>query len=407
MSILGALLGGFGGTQIGYSQGSVRKYSTVFAGGPGVPTDASNSLAFPAVYACVRLLSETVGTLPCLTYRRDGDDRDRVTDDPRAKMLATSPNPEMTAVEFYETVMGHLQLWGNAYVYKHRGPNGLVDFMYPLPPSGVSYRRDENGVAWFELPQTEARYRISDVIHFRGFGPNGVVGYSPLSLHRRAFSVGQAQEQYADNLWKNQAMPGGVLQSDRELSDTAFERLKVEWNAAHQGVEQAGKTAFLESGVTWQALGMPPKDAEFLTQRKFQAAEIARIFRVPPHMIGDLDRATFSNIEQQSIDFVTHSLRPWLRRIEARLTAEVFDDPQRDADLFCEFKVDALLRGDTATRYAAHAVAIEHGFETRNEARRLENMRPLDGLDEPIMPLNMGTATPVATTTVPSPQEGA
>lgn len=401
MSILGALLGGFSGTQVGYAQGSGRRYANTFVGGPGIPADDNHSLSFPAVYACVRLLSETVGTLPCLTYRRDGDERERVTNDPRAAMLAAQPNPDMTSVEFFETVMGHLQLWGNAYVYKHRGPNGLIDYLYPLPPNDVSFKRDEDGTAWFEIPQTDARYRRDDIIHFRGFGPSGLIGYSPIALHRRAFSVGRAQEEYADGLWKNQARPGGVLQTDRELSDAAFNRLKAEWNAAHQGSDKAGSTAFLESGVTWQQLGMPPQDAQFLEQRKFQATEIARIFRVPPHMIGDLDRATFSNIEQQSIDFVTHSLRPWLRRIEARLSSEVFDDRTRDAGLFCEFKVDALLRGDTATRYAAYGTAIEHGYMTRNEARRLENLKPIDGLDDPIQPLNMGLVAPT------SPQEGA
>lgn len=393
MSVLGALLSGFGGASAGYAQGTKTRYSTVYAGGPGVPADDSLSLSFPAVYACVRLLSETVGTLPCITYRRDGEDRERVTDDPRSRMLAVRPNPDMTAVEFYETVMGHLQLWGNAFVYKHRGDNGLIDFLYPLIPSGASFKRDDDGTAWFDFPEVDQRYRTNEVIHFRGFGPDGISGYSPIALHRRAFSVGKAQEQYANNLWENQARPGGILKSDTVLSDVAFERMKAEWNAAHEGVSKSGKTAFLEGGVSWQQLGMPPEDAQFLEQRKFQASEIARIFRVPPHMIGDLDRSTFSNIEQQSIDFVTHSLRPWLRRLEARLTLEVFDNPQRDADLFCEFKVDALLRGDTATRYAAHAVAIEHGFETRNEARRLENMKPLPGLDEPIMPLNMAVVS--------------
>lgn len=352
-----------------------------------------NSLTLPAVFSCVRLLAESVATLPCITYRRVGSDRERVTDDARATMLRSKPNPMMTEVEFYEAVMGHLLLWGNAYLFKRRGTDGKVAELYPLVPVGAFYRRDEDGTRWF-YQGTGERYRVEDVMHIRAFGPDGLYGYSPVSLFRQTFSVGKSQEAYADGLWRNQARPGGVLKTDRELSDASFERLKAEWNQAHEGVQKHGKTAFLENGVTWQALGMPPEDAQFLEQRKFNEVQVASIFRVPPHKIGNLDRATFSNIEQQSIDFVTDSLRPWLRRLEARLAREVYDDPVRDADLYCEFLVDALLRGETKTRYEAYAQGLNNGFLTTNEVRRAENLAAVDGGDVLFKQLN---TTPLIT----------
>ena len=356
------------------------------------------ALRFPAVYAAVRLLAESVAMSPLLVYRRHGRDRDRVssTDDPRAGLLATSPNPEMTAFELWEAVIGQLNLWGNAYLYKQFDTAGRVMALWPLPPSVMQDYRDADGTRWYVISTDawsapglqDSMYRDWEIVHLRGFGTTGYRGVSPLSLHRQAVRLGQSAADYAERTMDNDARPGGVLEVAQALDDTQFARLKAQWDQAHRGTGNAHRVAVLEGGAKWTATGMPPADMEFIAQRKMQVTEIARVFRVPPHMIGDLDRATFSNIEQQSIEFVTYSLQPWLTRLEQRLNREVFGSTV-DRDLFCEFLIDGLLRGDTTSRFAAYAQA---DFMTKNEKRRRENLPAVDGGDALLDPLNMTPA---------------
>jgi len=365
-------------------------------GGP-TPVTELTALRYPAVYAAVRVLAESGGMLPLLTYRRAANgDRQRVedADDPRVRMLRLQPNPLMSAMEMWEAVIGVLNLYGNAYIYKPRDAYGRVSALWLLPPQASQTFRDENGTLWYyvtpgptgsQIQQFTSLYREDEIIHLRGFGLDGIFGLTPITMHRRAIGIGTAADSYAENFYLNQARPAGVLSTAGNLTDVQFNRLKAEWEASHAGASNAGKTAVLEAGVSWQTLTVPNDDAQFLESRKFQVTEIARIFRVPPHMIGDLDRATFSNIEQQAIEFVTYSLQPWLTRIEQRINLEVFD-AALDEGMFCEFLVDGLLRGDTATRYAAYAQAP---WMTDNEKRRRENLPALDGLDEPTRPLNV------------------
>lgn len=365
--------------------------------GGATPVTEISALKYPAVFAAVRVLAESGGMLPLVTYKRQPNgDRARIEDgaDPRAKMLRLQPNPLMSAMEMWEAVLGILNLYGNAYLYKRRDAYGVVRELWLFPPQATQTFRDAENTLWYYVTRGVATgdgalYRSDQVIHLRGFGLDGFFGLSPITLHRRAISIGITADAYAENFYLNQARPSGLLTTPNTLSDPTFQRLKAEWEAQHAGPDQAFKPALLEGGVTWQTLTVPNDDAQFLESRKFQVTEIARIFRVPPHMIGDLDRATFSNIEQQAIEFVTYSLQPWLTRLEQRINAEVFDAPQ-DEGLFCEFLVDGLLRGDTATRYAAYAAAP---WMTDNEKRRRENLPSLVGLDEPTRPLNVSTVS--------------
>jgi HK97 family phage portal protein len=357
-------------------------------------------MRYPAVFAAVRVLSESCGMLPMLTYKRaPNGDRVRVqdSDDPRARMLRIQPNPLMSAMEMWEACIGILNLFGNAYLYKQRDSYGRVSALWLLPPQATQTYRDADNTLWYYVtpgPESLSEhatslFNSSEIIHLRGFGLDGFFGLAPITLHRRAIAIGQAQDAYAENFYLNNSRPSGLLQTPNELSDAAFERLRVQWEQTHSGPDNAYKPALLEGGVTWQTLTVPNDDAQFLQSRQHQVTEIARIFRVPPHMIGDLSHATFSNIEQQSIDFVTYSLQPWLTRIEQRINLEVFDSPL-DEGMFSEFLVDGLLRGDTATRYGAYAQAP---WMTDNEKRRRENLPSLEGLDEPTRPLNVSTVS--------------
>lgn len=369
-------------------------------GGP-TPVTEITALRYPAVYAAVRVLAESSGMLPLITYRRQPNgDRARIEDseDPRARMLRLQPNPLMSAMEMWEACIAVLNLYGNAYLWKPRDAYGRVTALWLLPPQASQTYRDTDGTLWYYVTpgpngsstvQTTSLYREDEIIHLRGFGLDGLFGLSTIATHRRAIGIGTSQDTYAENFYLNQARPSGVLTTPNTLSDSTFARLKAEWDAQHKGADNAYRTAVLEGGVTWQTLTVPNDDAQFLESRKFQVTEIARIFRVPPHMIGDLDRATFSNIEQQAIEFVTYSLQPWLTRLEQRINLEVFDS-RLDDGIFCEFLVDGLLRGDTATRYAAYAQAP---WMTDNEKRRRENLPALDGLDEPTRPLNVTTVS--------------
>lgn len=383
--------------------GSVYPYSPITSpvGGPTPVTEIS-ALRYPAVYSSIRVLAESGGMLPCLTYSRQANgDRERVQDnaDPRARMLRLEPNPWMTAMEMWEAAIGILNLYGNAYVFKERAGNGMISALWLLPPQATQTMRDPTSgdLYYYIVPGpganypglTTSLYHSRDIMHLRGFGLDGYFGLSPISLHRRALNIGASGDQYAENFYLNDGTPGGAYTTPNELSDAAFYRLKAQIDDTHTGVGNAHKAALFEGGVSWQSTAVPNKDAQFLESRQWQIAEIARIFRVPPHMIGDLSHATFSNIEQQSIDFVTYSLQPWLTRLEQRINLEVFDSP-RDEGLFAEFLVDGLLRGDTATRYAAYAQAP---WMTDNEKRRRENLVSLDGLDEPTRPLNMSSVS--------------
>jgi hypothetical protein len=231
----------------------------------------------------------------------------------------------------------------------------------------------------------------NEMLHTRGMSTNGLVGLSPIALARQAIGLGIATERYGAAFFGNGARPGVVLMTPGELSDPAYERMKNSWGEAHSGVENAHKPAILEQGTTIETIGVPPEEAQFLQTRKFQVLEVARWYRMPPHKIGDLERATFSNVEHQGLDYVVNTLRAWLTRFEQAIARTLFTDSERDV-LFAEFLVDGLLRGDQKARYDAYAVARSWGWMSANEIRERENMNAIPGGDSYLMPLNMTTA---------------
>jgi HK97 family phage portal protein len=363
----------------------------------GVAVSPEGSLRYSTVLACVRVLAEGVASLPCLLYeRREENGREakrRAREHPLYGLLHDAPNGVQTALEFFEVGMAHLALWGNFYAEIEWGPRGEVQALWPLAPWRVTPHWSREGKAYkLELDSAPAKtFADYQVLHIPGFGYDGVAGKSLISLAKETVGLGMAAERYGATVFGNGAVPGGVLRHPGELSDKAYDRLVASWAERHQGLSNAQRLAILEEGMEYVKIGIPPEDAQFLETRKFQRSEIAAIFRVPPHMIGDLERATFSNIEHQSVEFLTNSLAPWLRRWEQRILRSLLIGAERQR-FYAEFLVDALLRGDTQTRYAAYAIGRQWGWLSVNDIRQRENMNPVDGGEEYLVPMNMAPA---------------
>lgn len=368
----------------------------------GVPVTPTVALQSSAVYACVRLLAESVAMLPLVLYRRDGRSRVRATEHPLYPLLHDAPNPLMTSYEYRQTLMGHLCLRGNAYSYIEYDRAGRVSGLWLLNPDMVSLVRDrQTGELLYavQLPPEfggEMRVLPADMIwHLRGLSGDGIMGYSPLRLATQAIGLSIAAEAYGAAFFANSAEPGFVLIHPGKLSDTAYQRLRQAWERRHQGIERAHRVAILEEGLKPEKLGIAPEDAQFLETRKFQVTDIARIFRVPPHMIGDLERATFSNIEHMGIEFVTYSLMPWLVAIEQSIAQCLLLERERGL-YYAKHNVSGLLRGDVQSRYQAYAIARQWGWMSVNDIRELEELNPLpDEIGEQYLsPLNMAPMTP-------------
>lgn len=358
----------------------------------GVEVTPDTSLSYSAVFACVRVIAEDVSSLSLLLYRRLARGKERAVEHPLYRLLHDMPNPEMTSQELRETLTGHVVLWGNGYAEIERDRAGRVIGLWPLRPDRMRVRREGGRLVYeYRLADGPARLDAAQVMHLRGLGSNGIVGYSPIALQRNAVGLGLATEEFGSRFFANGARPGLVLSHPGQLSPAAQENLRQSWGRQHEGLSKSHRVGILEEGMTITQIGIPPEDAQFLETRRFQALEIARVFRVPPHMIGDLDRATFSNIEHQAIQYVDGTLLPWLRRWEMRIWADLLTDQER-AQLFAEHLLDGKLRGDTVTRYQAYMTGRQGGWLSVNDIRERENMNPVDGGDEYLQPLNM---TPV------------
>ena len=335
-----------------------------------------------AVYACVRILAESVAGLPLHVYEYRGNGKERVPEHPLYFLLHDSPNPEMTSFIFRETSMIHLLLWGNSYAQILRDGMGKVVGLYPLLPNRMSVERDEHGeLVYTYTPMADSmkgnrqiKLRRQDVLHIPGLGFDGLVGYSPIAMARNAVGMTLACEDYGSAFFANGARPGGVLEHPGVLKDPS--KLRESWQAVYGGTSNAGKVVVLEEGVKYTPITIPPEEAQFLETRKFQIDEIARLYRVPPHMIGDLERATFSNVEHQSLEFVKYTLNPWVVRWEQSLQKALLS-PSEQKRFFIRFNMDGLLRGDYQSRMQGYATGIQNGFFSPNDVRELEEMNPI------------------------------
>lgn len=348
----------------------------------GKNVNERSAMQMTAVYACVRILSEAIAGLPLHMYQyKDGGGKKKAFDHSLYHLLHDEPNPEMTSFVFRETLMTHLLLWGNAYAQIIRNGKGEVIALYPLMPNRMTVNRDSNGMLYYQYqksnddaPTMEGSLFIlspSDVLHVPGLGFDGLVGYSPIAMAKNAIGLSIAAEEYGAKFYANGAAPSGVLEHPGVLKDPA--KVRDSWNAAFGGSANSHKIAVLEEGLKYTPISISPNEAQFLETRKFQLDEIARIFRVPPHMIGDLERSTFSNIENMSREFVTYTLSPWMARWEQSLSRVLLSEDEKKTYFF-KFNVDGLLRGDYQSRMQGYSVGIQNGFMCPNDVRELEDL---------------------------------
>ena len=357
---------------------------TFFTGGSssGKMVNERSAMQMTAVYACVRILSEAIAGLPLHMYRhREDGGKEKATDHPLYLLLHDEPNPEMSSFVFRETLMTHLLLWGNAYAQIIRNGKGEVVALYPLMPNKMSVDRDNNGQLYYtyqmaseDTPAADAGLVIlkpSDVLHIPGLGFDGLVGYSPIAMAKNAIGLAIATEEYGAKWFANGAAPSGVLEHPGTIKDPS--RVREAWQSQFGGSSNSGKIAVLEEGMKYTPITISPEQAQFLETRKFQINEIARIFRVPPHMVGDLEKSSFSNIEQQSLEFVKYTLDPWVVRWEQSIHRSLLSEDEK-ASYFVKFNVEGLLRGDYQSRMNGYAIGRQNGWMSANDIRELENL---------------------------------
>ncbi|RKN86751.1 phage portal protein [Paenibacillus ginsengarvi] len=376
----------------------------------GVHVNDETAMRVTAYWAAVKIIAETIASLPLNVYQAKGDERVRAPNHPLYEVLHFQANPEMPAYTFRETFQGHICNWGNGYSFIDRNGAGQVSALWPLLPDRTRPDRDEQGnlIYWTLLPKTNEPRRLDafDVLHIPGFGFDGVVGYNPIKLAQEAIGLSIASEEFGAAFFGNGATPSGVIEYPAALSDKALENYKKEARSAYQGLSNAHKLMILEEGLKYHQVTIPPDAAQFLETRKFQIAEIARIFRVPLHMLQELDRATNNNIEHQSIEFVVHTIRPWLVRWEQYLRMKLLSQRERRLGFYAEFNVEGLLRGDTKSRFEAYGVALDKGWMSPNEVRRKENENPYPGGDAYRVPLNTAKVNPDGSTSTEEVKQG-
>jgi HK97 family phage portal protein len=356
---------------------------TFYMGGStsGKTVTERSAMQMTAVYSCVRILAEAIAGLPLHVYRYNSDGgKEKAIDHSLYLILHDEPNPEMSSFVFRETLMTHLLLWGNAYAQIIRNSKGEVVALYPLMPNKMSVDRDENGQLYYQYLRSidevggkseTVILKPTDVLHIPGLGFDGLVGYSPIAMAKNAIGLAIATEEYGAKFFANGAAPSGVLEHPGTIKDP--QRVREAWQSQFGGSQNSGKIAVLEEGMKYTPISISPEQAQFLETRKFQINEIARIFRVPPHMVGDLEKSSFSNIEQQSLEFVKYTLDPWVIRWEQSIMRTLLT-PEEKKLYFVKFNLEGLLRGDYQSRMNGYATARQNGWMSANDIRELENL---------------------------------
>jgi len=378
----------------------IQKLLTGAGGGTstaaGINIDHDNVLTFSAVWNAVNIISGAVGFLPMIVYRRREDGgRERAPQHRVYQLMHDRPNPYMDALVFRETLTAHALTWGNGYAEIEWDGGMRPVALWPLLPDRMKVKVDGNEVIYQYTTKDGKQYRLlpEDVLHIKGLGFDGLKGYSVIQYAAEGIAAGMAAERFGAAFFGNGAIPGGVLEHPKVLSNTARRNLRDSWEERHKGLDQAHRVAILEEGMTYKQIGIPARDAQLLETRRFSISDVARWFDIPPHMLKDLTRSTYSNIEQQGIEFVTWTLAKWLRRWELETNWKLFSN-QQYGYYYAEFVVDALLRGDTNSRYEAYAKAINSGWMKPNEVRLRENLNPdpaIEGFRQPVNIITIGT----------------
>lgn len=352
----------------------------------GLPVSPGNAETISTVFSCVQSIAETIGGLPLLLYRNASNgDRQRASDHPLYRVLHDAPNERQTALEFREQLTAHVLLWGNGYAEIHSDAAGNVTALEPIHPRNVTV---------LQLPSGRIRYDVADaqtgrirplladeVLHLKDRTDNGIVGKSRIQVAREMLGGVLAAQEHGNKAWANGARLSGVLQTPHVMTDDSIGRLRESWQGQFSGTGNSGKTAILENGLTYQQLSMSNEDAQWLQSRQFSVEEVCRIFRVPPVLVADLRHANFSNSVEMNRWFVTHTLRRWLTMWEEGAERALLG-PIARSRYFIEHNVEGLLRGDSTGRATFYQSGIRDGWLLKSEARRLENLPTIEGIDD-------------------------
>ena len=364
---------------------------------PGTPgytnINTQTAMKYTAVFACVRVLSETLASMPIMLYRKKTDgDRESKNDLAVYDILHNAPNDEMSPFNFKEACMVALNTGGNAVCERLVNRYGQLVGLYPYPWSMVQIDRNkETGRLVYKIRDGTKLRELdrSQVFHIPGLSFDGVIGMTPIEYAGSAICLGLSYEQFGNSFFNNGANASGAFTHPNSLSDIAFERLKADLTKNYTGLANTGKPMILEEGMDFKPFTIKPVDAELLGNKKFQIEDVARIYRVPLHLIQNLDKATFSNIEQQSLEFVMYTMLPWFKRWEENINMQLLTQQERMAGYYLEFKIDSLLRGDAKSRAEAYSIARQWGWMSVNDIRKLENMNSIPNGDIYLEPLNM------------------
>jgi len=365
----------------------------------GRPISADTAMMHATVYACVRFLSFNVAALPLILYRRLSTDpkepgRERATNHPLYEKLHSLSNPRQTAFQTMALTVTSLMLRGNGVSFIQRNQRNAVHGIYPLRWDQIEIRRHRNTgeliYTWSPQDSAPQDFLPEEIWHVQGLGVDGVQGLSPIALMRESIGHGLALQEYGSRFFSNSASPSGALEVPGEMGDEAYQRLRQSIEEKRTGLKNAHTVLLLEEGAKWNQIGISPEDAQFLESRKFNRSEVASWYGIPPHLVGDLEKSTFSNIEQQSLEFVIYYLLPWLVNLEQTVTRDLLSEGERRT-MFAKFNIAGLLRGDSAARSDAQRTGVMGGWISRNEVRAMEELNPLPGLDDMIVPLNVAT----------------
>lgn len=363
--------------------------------GPIMPTpgivalargNTNAALQSAAVWACCRIIANSIATLPVHLYEQGDEGKDLAVNHPLYRMLTVAPNPMMTVDQWLQPTMMNLLLWGNAFCWIDR-IGGEVTGLWPLPASRVRMMRLVDGTISYNYTDLAGKphyYTPGEIIHFRIFTMDGYIGLPVIDYHRMTLDFEAVASQYALNIYQNGGYPTGVLEYPGQLKEQAKENIWASWQKMHGGAGNVGRPAILEEGMKYNALTIPLDQMSYIDEKKFSVEQIARLFGVPPHLIGAMDKPTYASVEQQSIEFVQYTINPYCVTLEHTIRAALLEDPY----LF-KFNLSGFERGDIGTRYRSYAVARQWGWLSANDVRQLEDMNEIDGGDNYLTPLNM------------------
>jgi HK97 family phage portal protein len=344
----------------------------------GVEITDKTALQISVFWSCTKILAEDVATLPVFLYKKADKGKIKAENHNLYQILKDEPNNEMLSINFLEMLMVNILLWGNCYIHKIYNNAGEIIELWPLYSQYMEIKRDKSGNLYYKYNESNNKKEFSkdEIINIVGLSIDGIQGLSIIKYAAQSLGLTISTEKFGSSFFKNGSKPSGTLELPEGKRCNDKSQVRTEWNQLYTGTENAGKIAILENGMKYKQIGIPPEDAQFLQTRQFQIPEVCRWFRMPPHKAGDLSNATFSNIEHQSIEYVSNTLRPWLVRFEKSLSKGLLTQKEKKK-FFIQFNVDGLLRGDFNTRMQGYATARQNGWMNANDIRELEDLNPM------------------------------